>query len=62
MGVISFQCYTTGKAFFAIAAGTTARLNRVRFQPSAGQCPNNAEELETLYGLFLLGNPQAQGI
>ena len=40
MGVISFQCRTTGEAFLTIAADTTARLNRVRFQLSAGQCPN----------------------
>lgn len=93
MGVISFQCCTTGEAFLTIAADTTARLNRVRFQLSAGQCSNkrlqelwtqygeedfefgvaktleyddpmedHTEELETLYELCLLENPQAQGI
>ena len=93
MGVISFHCRTTGEAFLTIDADTTARLNRVRFQLSAGQCPNkqlqelwlqyseddfelgvvktlecddpmedHTEELETLYELCLLENPQAKGI
>ena len=51
MGVISFQCRTTGEAFLTIASDTTARLNRVCFQLSAGQCPNKRlQELWTRYG------------
>ena len=51
MGVISFQCCTTGEVFLTIAADTTAKLNRVRFQLSAGQCPNKRlQELWTQYG------------
>ena len=51
MGVISFQCHTTGEMFLTIAADTTARMNRVRFQLSAGQCPNKRlQELWTRYG------------
>ena len=51
MGVISFQCRTTGEAFLTIAADTTAKLTRVRFQLSAGQCPNKRlQELWARYG------------
>ena len=51
MGVISFQCRTTGEAFLTSAADTTAKLNRVRFQLSAGQCPNKRlQELWAQYG------------
>ena len=51
MGVISFQCRTTGEAFLTIASDTTARLNRVCFQLSAGQCPiKRLQELWTQYG------------
>lgn len=91
MGVISFQCRTTGEAFLTVASDTTARPNRVRFQLSAGQCPNkrlqelwtrygeddfefgvvktleyddpmedHTEELETLYELCLIENPQGK--
>ena len=51
MGVISFQCRTTSEVFLTTAADTTAKLNRVRFQLSAGQCPNKRlQELWTQYG------------
>lgn len=51
IGVASFQCRTTGEAFLTIAAGTPAKLNRVRFQLSAGQCPNRRlQELWAQYG------------
>ena len=51
MGVISFQCCTTSEVFLTTAADTTAKLNRVRFQLSAGQCPNKRlQELWTQYG------------
>ena len=51
MGVISFQCRTTGEVFLTIAADTIAKLNRVRFQLSAGQCPNKRlQDLWTQYG------------
>lgn len=51
MGVISFRCRTTGKAFLTIASDTTAKLNRIRFQLSAGQCPNKQlQALWTQYG------------
>ena len=51
MGVISFRCRTTSEAFLTIATETTAKLNRVRFQLSAGQCPNKRlQELWTQYG------------
>ena len=57
MGVISFHCRTTGEAFLTIASDTTARLNRVHFQLSAGQCPNKRlQELWTRYGEEVEGN------
>lgn len=51
MGVISFQCRTTGEVFLTIAPDTTAKFNRIRFQLSAGQCPNKQlQALWTQYG------------
>lgn len=93
MGVISFQCSKTGETFLAPAADIPARFNRIRFQLSAGNCPNkhlqelwtqygedafalqivkqleyddakedHTEELETLFELCLLENPNASRI
>lgn len=39
-GVISFRCKETGEAFLTIATDIPAKFNRIRFQPSAGSCPN----------------------
>ena len=51
MGVISFRCRTTGETFLMVASDTAARLNRVRFQLSAGRCPNKQlQALWTQYG------------
>lgn len=51
MGVISFQCRTTGDTFLAPAADVNARFNRIRFQLCAGQCPNRPlQALWTQYG------------
>lgn len=51
MGVISFRCRTTDEAFLTTASDTTAKFNRIRFQLSAGQCPNKRlQELWTRHG------------
>lgn len=51
MGVISFRCSATEETFLAAAADIPARFNRVRFQLSAGNCPNKRlQELWTQYG------------
>lgn len=51
MGVISFRCRRTGEAFLTAAPDTAAKFNRIRFQLSAGQCPNKRlQELWTRHG------------
>ncbi|MCI8514478.1 MAG: GIY-YIG nuclease family protein [Lachnospiraceae bacterium] len=51
MGVISFRCSATDEAFITAAADIPAKFNRVRFQFSAGNCPNKRlQELWTQYG------------
>ena len=51
MGVISFQCSRTGESFLAPATDIPAKFNRIRFQLSAGNCPNKRlQELWTQYG------------
>lgn len=51
MGVIAFQCNTTGETFLTAAADIPAKFNRIRFQLSAGNCPNKRlQELWTQYG------------
>lgn len=91
MGVISFRCSATGETFLMTATDIPAKFNRIRFQLSAGSCPNkhmqklweqygedafelqvvkrleyedpkedHTEELEILYALCLLENPEAK--
>lgn len=93
MGVISFRCSATDEVFFTAASDIPAKINRLRFQLSAGSCPNkqlqalwskygesafvlqverrlkyedpledHTEELDTLYELCLLENPQGKRI
>ena len=51
MGVISFQCKATGEIFLAVATDIPAKFNRIRFQLSAGNCPNKRlQELWAQYG------------
>ena len=47
MGVLSFRCVPTGEAFLLAAADLPAKINRVRFQLSAGNCPN--QKLQALW-------------
>lgn len=51
MGASSFRCSETDEAFLAAAADIPARTNRIRFQLSAGNCPNRRlQELWARYG------------
>lgn len=51
MGVISFRCNATDEVFFATAADIPAKFNRLRFQLSAGKCPETRlQELWTQLG------------
>ena len=51
MGVISFQCNATGEAFLTTSMDIPAKFNRIRFQLSAGNCPNKRlQELWAQYG------------
>ena len=51
MGVISFRCSTTDETFLATATDIPAKFNRIRFQLSAGNCPNKRlQELWEQYG------------
>lgn len=51
MGVISFRCRRTDETFLTAAADIPAKFNRIRFQLSAGNCPNKRlQELWTQYG------------
>lgn len=51
MGVISFRCDTTDEIFLTIATDIPAKFNRIRFQLSAGNCPNKRlQELWAQYG------------
>ena len=51
MGVISFQCKVTGETFLTTATDIPAKFNRVRFQLSAGNCPNKRlQELWAQHG------------
>lgn len=40
MGVISFHCGATGESFLTTATDIPAKFNGIRFQLSAGSCPN----------------------
>ena len=51
MGVISFRCSATDETFLATATDIPAKFNRIRFQLSAGNCPNKRlQELWEQYG------------
>ncbi len=51
MGVISFRCSETDETFLTIATDIPAQFNRIRFQLSAGNCPNKRlQELWVQYG------------
>jgi hypothetical protein len=51
MGVISFKCSAADETFLTTAADIPAKFNRIRFQLSAGNCPNKRlQELWTQYG------------
>lgn len=51
MGVISVRCDATGEVFLTTAADIPAKFNRIRFQLSAGNCPNKRlQELWNQYG------------
>ncbi len=51
MGVISLRCGITDEAFLTSAADIPAKWNRIRFQLSAGNCPNKRlQELWKQYG------------
>lgn len=51
MGVISFRCSATDETFLTTAADIPARFNRIRFQLSAGNCPNRqVQKLWEQYG------------
>ena len=50
MGVISFRCAATDEAFFSTATDTARKFNRIRFQLSAGNCPN--QRLQALWAQY----------
>lgn len=51
MGVIAFRCTATDEIFLTSATETSAKSNRLRFQLSAGSCPNRRlQALWTQYG------------
>ena len=51
MGVISFRCSVTDEMFLTTATDIPAKFNRIRFQPSARNCPNKRlQELWEQYG------------
>lgn len=51
MGVISLRCSAADETFLLAAADIPANINRIRFQLSAGNCPNKrVQELWTRYG------------
>ncbi len=51
MGVISFQCSATDEIFLTTATDIPTKFNRIRFQLSAGNCPNKRlQELWEQYG------------
>ena len=51
MGVIAFCCGKTGEMFLTAATDIPANFNRIRFQLSAGNCPNKRmQELWNQYG------------
>ena len=51
MGGISFHCRPAGEIFLMPAADIPAKFNRIRFQLSAGSCPNKRlQALWTQYG------------
>ncbi len=50
MGVISFRCNPTDEIFFTTATDIPAKFNRIRFQLSAGNCPNN--QLQALWNQY----------
>lgn len=51
MGVIAVRCTETDETFLTSATDTTAYCNRIRFQLSAGNCPNQRlQQLWRQYG------------
>lgn len=51
MGIISFRCSATDEIFLTAAMDIPAKFNRIRFQLSAGNCPNKRlQELWIQYG------------
>lgn len=50
MGVIAFHCNTTDETFLTTATDIPAKFNRIRFQLSAGNCPN--KRLQELWNQF----------
>jgi len=51
MGIISFRCSMTDEVFLTTATDIPAKFNRIRFQLSAGNCPNRRmQELWNQYG------------
>lgn len=51
MGVISFRCSVTDEIFLTTATDIPAKFNGIRFQLSAGICPNKRmQELWNKYG------------
>ncbi len=51
MGVIAFRCGATDETFLTAATDIAAKFNRIRFQLSAGSCPNKRlQELWKQYG------------
>lgn len=50
MGVISFRCRGADEVFLTPAADIPAKFNRIRFQLSAGSCPN--KRLQALWNQY----------
>ncbi len=50
MGVISFRCSATEEVFLTTATDIPAKFNRIRFQLSAGNCPN--KRLQALWAQY----------
>ena len=51
MGVIAFRCSAADETFLTAATDIPRKFNRIRFQLSAGNCPNKRlQELWAQYG------------
>lgn len=50
MGVIAFRCDAADETFLTIATDIPAKFNRIRFQLSAGICPN--KRLQDIWGQY----------